>query len=83
MSVAGGTGYAGVELLRLLLLHPQVELVRASSEQHAGKRLDAVFPSFRGRTDLVLEGLDPDRLADGVDVVFSALPHGAAARTVA
>ena len=83
VSVAGGTGYAGVELLRLLLLHPHVELVRASSEQHAGKRLDAVYPSFRGRTDVVLEGLDADRLADGADVVFSALPHGTAARTVA
>ena len=81
--MAGGTGYAGVELLRLLLLHPGVELVRASSEQYTGKRLDAVYPSFRGRTDLVLDALDADRLADGADVVFSALPHGTAARTVA
>lgn len=83
VSVAGGTGYAGVELLRILLRHPQVELVRASSEQHAGKRLDEVYPSFRGSSALVLQPLDADRLADGVDVVFSALPHGTAAKTVA
>lgn len=82
VAVAGGTGYGGVELLRLLLRHPHAAVVRATSEQYAGKRLDHVYASFRGRTDLLLEPLRAERLADGVDVAFTALPHGAAATTV-
>lgn len=82
VSVAGGTGYAGAELLRLLSRHPRVDLVHASSEQYSGRRLDSVYPSFHGKSDLVLEGLDADRIAEGADVVFSALPHGTAATTV-
>ena len=82
LAVAGGTGYMGVELLRLLARHPRVEVVRATSEQYAGKRLSEVYPSFRGRLDLALEQLDGDTLSAGVDVVFSGLPHGAAAATI-
>jgi N-acetyl-gamma-glutamyl-phosphate reductase len=72
----------GVELLRLLALHPRIDIHRATSEQYAGKRLAEVYPAFRGRLDVRLEELDPSRLADGVDVVFSGLPHGAAAATI-
>jgi N-acetyl-gamma-glutamyl-phosphate reductase len=72
----------GVELLRLLALHPRIDIRRATSEQYAGKRLAEVYPAFRGRLDVRLEELDPSRLADGVDVVFSGLPHGAAAATI-
>lgn len=82
VAVAGGTGYMGVELLRLLARHPRVEVVRATSEQYAGKRLSEVYPSFHGRLDLGLEALDGERLSEGVDVVFSGLPHGAAAATI-
>lgn len=82
VAVAGGAGYMGIELLRLLALHPHVEVRRATSEQNAGKPLSEIFPAFRGRLDLRLEELDAKKLADGVDVVFSALPHGTAAATV-
>ncbi|MGH7897365.1 MAG: N-acetyl-gamma-glutamyl-phosphate reductase, partial [Candidatus Binatia bacterium] len=82
VAVAGGTGYMGVESLRLLLGHPNVEVRRATSEQYAGRRLDEVYAAFRGRTDLELEPLDPPRLGDGVDVVVAALPHGASAGAV-
>ena len=82
VAVAGGTGYMGVELLRLLARHPRVELARVTSEQYAGKRLAEVYPALRGRLDLRLEELDRAALAEGVDVVFSALPHGAAAATI-
>jgi N-acetyl-gamma-glutamyl-phosphate reductase len=82
VAVAGGTGYMGVELMRLLALHPRIEVRRATSEQYAGKRLADVYPSFRGRLEMRLEALDAGKLADGVEVVFSALPHGAAAATI-
>jgi N-acetyl-gamma-glutamyl-phosphate reductase len=82
VAVAGGTGYMGVELLRLLALHPRVELVRATSEQYAGKTIADVYPAFRGVFDLRLEELDARSLASGTDAVFSALPHGAAAATI-
>ena len=83
IAVAGATGYTGVELLRLLRLHPLARVVRATSEQYAGKRLSEVYPSFHGEGDLFLEPLDPDGIGRDVDVVFSCLPHGAAAATVA
>lgn len=82
VAVAGGTGYMGVELLRLLALHPRVEIRRVTSEQYAGQPIAEVYPSLRGRLDLRLEELDRTKLADGVDAVFSALPHGAAAATI-
>jgi N-acetyl-gamma-glutamyl-phosphate reductase len=82
VAVAGGTGYMGAELLRLLALHPRVDVRRVTSEQYAGKLLGEVYPSFRGVLDVRLEELDAGRLAADVDVVFSGLPHGAAAATV-
>jgi N-acetyl-gamma-glutamyl-phosphate reductase len=82
VAVAGSTGYMGVELLRLLAGHPNAEVHRATSEQYAGKKLADVYPSFRGRLDLTLEELDRGKLADGVDAVFSGLPHGASAATI-
>jgi len=82
VAVAGGTGYMGVELLRLLALHPRVEIRRVTSEQYAGKPLADVYPSFRGRLEIRLEELDARKLAEGVEVVFSALPHGTAASTI-
>jgi N-acetyl-gamma-glutamyl-phosphate reductase len=81
VAVAGGTGYMGVELLRLLALHPHVELARVTSEQYSGKRLSDVYPSFRGTLDIGLEALDANGVARDVDVFFSGLPHGAAAST--
>jgi N-acetyl-gamma-glutamyl-phosphate reductase len=83
VAVAGGTGYSGIELLRILHRHPAVEIVRVTSEQYAGKNLRDVYGSFRSTRDLILEPLDAETIGAGVDAVFSALPHGAAATTVA
>src|SRR5262245_12681487 len=47
VAVAGGTGYMGIELLRLLALHPRVDVRRVTSEQYAGKHLADVYPAFR------------------------------------
>ncbi len=65
----------GAELVRFLLVHPKVQMTVVTSERHAGERLDGVFPHLLGLTQLTFEPLDPERLADGADVVFLALPH--------
>jgi N-acetyl-gamma-glutamyl-phosphate reductase len=74
-AIFGVTGYGGGELLRLLLPHPDVEVVQATSRE-AGRRLDVVHPGVRGLTDLVLTPSDPTALDPGLDAIFLGLPHG-------
>jgi N-acetyl-gamma-glutamyl-phosphate reductase len=81
-AIVGASGYTGMELLRLLLVHPRVELVAATSRQEAGKPLSAVFPRFRGAPGAELTFIEPDPegiVATGAEVAFLALPHGVAA----
>jgi N-acetyl-gamma-glutamyl-phosphate reductase len=72
--IVGGTGYTGIELLRLLAQHPQVELKAITSRQEAGKPVAALFPSLRGRVDLAFTEPTRDTLR-GCDVVFFATPN--------
>lgn len=81
VGIVGGTGYTGVELLRLLSQHPAARIVSISSRAEAGTRVDAFFPSLRGHVDLsfVAPTVAPSTAAaDGCDVVFFATPHGVA-----
>ena len=75
--IVGGTGYTGVELLRLLAQHPNVELKAITSRKEAGKAVSAIFPSLRGRVDLAFTEPGAERLR-GCDVVFFATPNGVA-----
>ncbi|MBN2679782.1 N-acetyl-gamma-glutamyl-phosphate reductase [Acidithiobacillus montserratensis] len=75
--IVGGTGYTGVELLRLLLPHPEVEVQVITSRAEAGERVDAHFPNLRGVCDLSYTAPDPLVLTQ-LDVVFFATPHGVA-----
>jgi len=75
--IVGGTGYTGVELLRLLAQHPNVELKAITSRKEAGKAVAAIFPSLRGRVDLAFTEPGAERLR-GCDVVFFATPNGVA-----
>lgn len=75
--VVGATGYAGIEVCRLLLAHPELELVMATDRKEAGTRLDAIYPSFAGACDVVLSQPDPDDIAAAADVAFLAVPHTA------
>jgi N-acetyl-gamma-glutamyl-phosphate reductase len=73
--IVGGTGYTGVELLRLLAQHPQVELTAITSRKEAGTPVSRMFPSLRRRVELAFTEPDPQSLR-GCDIVFFATPHG-------
>lgn len=77
-AVAGASGYAGGELLRLLLVHPQVEIGALTANSNAGQKLGALQPHLRPLADRVLQPTTAEVLA-GHDVVFLALPHGQSA----
>jgi N-acetyl-gamma-glutamyl-phosphate reductase len=77
VGVVGGTGYTGVELLRLLAMHPRVRVGSITSRAEKGMRVDALFPSLRGHYDLVFEAPE-DAALHACDVVFFATPHGVA-----
>ena len=81
-AVIGGSGYGGAEMIRRLLLHPDVELVRVASVDFVGEPLAAADPALEGQTDLVFEGISAAEAARGVDVVLLGLPHGVAATKV-
>jgi N-acetyl-gamma-glutamyl-phosphate reductase len=76
VAVAGASGYAGGELLRLLSAHPEFEVTVVTANANAGQPLSAVHPHLVQYGGLVLQDTTPEALA-GVDVVFLALPHGA------
>ncbi len=77
IGIVGGTGYTGVELLRLLARHPQAELTAITSRKEAGTAVAAMFPSLRGQVDLAFTTPDEAPL-HRCDVVFFATPHGVA-----
>src|SRR5215210_7165734 len=75
VAVVGGSGYAGGELVRLLLDHPGAALQQVTSERSAGKFVRSVHPNLRKRTDLKFSSLEQ---LQPCDVLFVALPHGVA-----
>lgn len=82
VAVIGASGYTGMELLRVLLNHPGVELAAVTSRQEAGRPVAAVFPRFSGLEGASLAFIEPDPdavAAAGAEVAFLALPHGVAA----
>lgn len=81
VGIVGGTGYTGVELLRLLVSHPQVEISMITSRSEAGSQVSEMFPNLRGHLELPFSEPDPKELA-GCDLVFFATPNGIAMQTV-
>jgi N-acetyl-gamma-glutamyl-phosphate reductase len=81
VSVAGASGYAGGELLRLIAGHPDLELAAATAHGHAGQPLSGVHPQLAG-LEIRLAATEPAALA-GADLVFLALPHGQSAALAA
>ena len=74
-SILGGSGYTGVELLRLLSMHPECSIVAVTSRKMAGKRVADVFPSLLGFCELKFDTPTIDTLASQADYVFTCVPH--------
>ena len=81
IGIVGGTGYTGVELLRLLAGHPEAELSLITSRSEAGLPVAEMFPNLRGHVDLAFSAPDPKALA-ACDLVFFATPNGVAMQSV-
>lgn len=75
--VVGAPGFAGIEAVRILLGHPEFELIAATSNEYAGKKISDIYPGFAGVTDLEFAA-HSDAPLDQCDVVFLAVPHTAA-----
>ncbi len=80
VGLVGVTGYTGMELVRLLAMHPSMDLVMASSRAEAGKRLGDFYPFIEGLngSNIIISNLDIDQVAENCDLVFLAVPHGTA-----
>lgn len=82
VAILGATGYTGAELIRLILSHPHFEIAHLGAHSQAGKRAGEVLPGLCGETaEMVLADSDA-QLSDSIELVFTALPHGAAAQSV-
>ncbi len=77
VGIVGGTGYTGVELLRMLAQHPEVQLTAITSRKEAGMPVSEMFSSLRGRVDIAFSTPEDAKL-DECDAVFFATPHGVA-----
>lgn len=80
-AIIGASGYSGVELVKILLNHPHIELAHVIGYSTVGKRLDDIYPYFRNKTDLEIEPYQFENLKK-MDIVFLALPHGEAMKRV-
>ena len=82
VAVVGASGYTGVELLRILVGHPEIEICCVTSRQHEGLPINQVFSSLSGFCELVCEPLDVTAIAKRADLIFTALPHKSAMEVV-
>jgi N-acetyl-gamma-glutamyl-phosphate reductase len=82
VAILGGTGYSALELIKLLLRHPHVEIATITSRQEGSPHIGDVHPSLWGRLDVRCEDLGPIAVAQRAECVFSCLPHGVTAELV-
>ncbi len=79
IAIFGGSGYGGSELLRILLFHPNAEIVLVTANEHSGKAVGEVHKNLFGLTDLRFEKSSENLVTlENIDVAFFALPHGQA-----
>jgi N-acetyl-gamma-glutamyl-phosphate reductase len=82
VAIVGASGYAALELIRILLHHPRVKIAAATSRQDESPRLEALHPSLARRIDLTCEPFDAARIAERASFAFLALPHTASLAVV-
>ena len=82
VGIVGSTGYTGLELLRLLIRHPEIEVTALTSQKYAGMQIDRVFPSLTNQLPLTCEELSFERISEKTDFIFTAVPHKTAMETV-
>lgn len=78
VAIIGATGYVGSELVRLLKAHNGVDIKHITSHSYVGQRFDEIYENYRGVFDMVCEEQELEKIANDVDVMFIALPHGIA-----
>jgi len=81
-SIIGVTGYTGIELLRILLRHSEVEICDLVSRSNSGKKISEIYPQFTSEKNFILKEYDEINKSKS-DVVFTALPHGISQKIVA
>lgn len=82
VAIIGATGYGGAELIRILKKHPEVSIHSIHSSSQQGKSIQESYPHFQAVADYTLEGIDADKIANEVDLVFTATPSGISAKLV-
>lgn len=82
VAIYGATGYTALELIRILLRHPEAEITALTTRQDTSPHLSEVHPSLTGRLDLTCENLSAEQVAERADVVFCALPHVASMEVI-
>lgn len=82
VAIVGASGYTGVELARLLVTHPKVNITCLTSRQYTGVPFSEVFPSMRGQLDQACDPVDIESICSKADLVFTALPHKTAMEVV-
>lgn len=82
VGIVGASGYTAIEAIKLLLRHPNVQIVAATSRQADGSTLVDMHPQFAERSKLLVEDLSPKQVAERCDVAYCCLPHGASAPIV-
>lgn len=82
VGIVGATGYAGNELVRILMQHPDAEIKTLTSQSYIGKPFNEVYENYRDINEMICEESDLEKMAEVCDVIFIALPHGVAAKQV-
>ena len=82
VSVIGATGYTGVELVRLLNQHQQIDLNILTSNSFVGQKIADIYPNLKGEVKHLCQELDMDKISKSSDIVFTALPHGVSMKYV-
>jgi Acetylglutamate semialdehyde dehydrogenase len=75
VGVVGATGYAGEELIKILIRHKGVRITELSAVIEKEEPISSIFPAFKGSLDIICNKPDPDKMSKNVDIVFLALPH--------